>query len=305
MNAYSGSIVAIVALALLWLGIAAAIAFVAARRFRLARAGARRGAVERDFARADSGAAAGRPGRRPHRSRCAAGARAGAEVAAEPACANWPVTTAGLSPTISKALTEEIEAARVSAGRISRKVRAKALAGCSTCAAGRRRRQNPRAQCCSGSSIPAPARRSARSSRSRLRQTEGALNSLTHLIEAAPFPMWYRGPDLKLGLVNSAFVDAVEGRRRRRRDRALPELIDAEGEDSAIATRPQGAGERAASSRACSRRSSAASGACCGSSTCRCRPARSPASRSTSRTSRTRGPSLRATSNRSASSPTE
>ena len=28
----------------------------------------------------------------------------------------------------------------------------------------------------------------------RLRQTEGALNSLTHLIEAAPFPMWYRGP---------------------------------------------------------------------------------------------------------------
>ena len=46
----------------------------------------------------------------------------------------------------------------------------------------------------------------------RLRQTEAALNSLTHLIEAAPFPMWYRGPDLKLGLVNSAFVDAVEGR---------------------------------------------------------------------------------------------
>ena len=34
----------------------------------------------------------------------------------------------------------------------------------------------------------------------------------TRLIEAAPFPMWYRGPDLKLGLVNSAFVDAVEGR---------------------------------------------------------------------------------------------
>ena len=46
----------------------------------------------------------------------------------------------------------------------------------------------------------------------RLRQTEGALNSLTHLIEAAPFPMWYRGPDLKLGLVNSSFVDAVEGK---------------------------------------------------------------------------------------------
>ena len=46
----------------------------------------------------------------------------------------------------------------------------------------------------------------------RLRQTEGALDSLTHLIESAPFPMWFRGPDLKLGLVNSAFVEAVEAR---------------------------------------------------------------------------------------------
>jgi len=46
----------------------------------------------------------------------------------------------------------------------------------------------------------------------RLNQTEAALDALTRLIEAAPFPMWYRGPDLNLGLVNSAFVDAVEGR---------------------------------------------------------------------------------------------
>jgi signal transduction histidine kinase len=46
----------------------------------------------------------------------------------------------------------------------------------------------------------------------RLRQTEGALDSLTHLIESAPMPMWYRAPDLKLGLVNSAYVEAVEGR---------------------------------------------------------------------------------------------
>ena len=46
----------------------------------------------------------------------------------------------------------------------------------------------------------------------RLEQTEAALDALTRLIEAAPFPMWYRGPDLNLGLVNSAFVEAVEGR---------------------------------------------------------------------------------------------
>ena len=45
----------------------------------------------------------------------------------------------------------------------------------------------------------------------RLHQTESALDALTQLIESAPFPMWYRGPDLSLGLVNSAFVAAVEG----------------------------------------------------------------------------------------------
>jgi signal transduction histidine kinase len=69
----------------------------------------------------------------------------------------------------------------------------------------------------------------------RLRQTEAALNSLTHLIEAAPFPMWYRGPDLKLGLVNSAFVQAVEGRDAQDVIERGAELIDAQGEDSASA----------------------------------------------------------------------
>ena len=70
----------------------------------------------------------------------------------------------------------------------------------------------------------------------RLRQTEAALNSLTHLIEAAPFPMWYRGPDLKLGLVNSAFVHAVEGREAHEVIERGAELVDAEGENSATAT---------------------------------------------------------------------
>ena len=37
-----------------------------------------------------------------------------------------------------------------------------------------------------------------------------AYDALTGLIEAAPLPMWYRGPDLKLAMVNSAYVDAVE-----------------------------------------------------------------------------------------------
>jgi PAS domain-containing protein len=70
----------------------------------------------------------------------------------------------------------------------------------------------------------------------RIRQTESALDSLTHLIEAAPFPMWYRGPDLGLGLVNSAFVAAVEARDASDVIARSTELIDATGPDSARAS---------------------------------------------------------------------
>ncbi|MFT3978082.1 MAG: PAS-domain containing protein [Sphingomonas bacterium] len=38
-----------------------------------------------------------------------------------------------------------------------------------------------------------------------------AFEALTGLIETAPLPMWYRGPDLKLAMANSAYVAAVEG----------------------------------------------------------------------------------------------
>src|SRR3546814_2522304 len=38
-----------------------------------------------------------------------------------------------------------------------------------------------------------------------------AFEALTGLIEAAPLPMWYRGPVLRLAMVNSAYVCAVEG----------------------------------------------------------------------------------------------
>lgn len=38
-----------------------------------------------------------------------------------------------------------------------------------------------------------------------------AFNRLSALIEAAPMPMWYRSIDMKLALVNSAYVNAVEG----------------------------------------------------------------------------------------------
>src|SRR5690606_36843403 len=39
----------------------------------------------------------------------------------------------------------------------------------------------------------------------------GAIVALSALIEAAPFPMWHRGPDLRLALVNAAYVRSVEG----------------------------------------------------------------------------------------------
>ena len=44
---------------------------------------------------------------------------------------------------------------------------------------------------------------------------KGAFEALTGLIEAAPLPMWYRGPDLKLSMVNSAYVARGRGRRCR------------------------------------------------------------------------------------------
>ena len=69
----------------------------------------------------------------------------------------------------------------------------------------------------------------------RIRQTESALDSLTHLIESAPFPMWYRGPDLQLGLVNRAFVEAVEARDAADVISRSTELIDATGPGSAQA----------------------------------------------------------------------
>lgn len=70
----------------------------------------------------------------------------------------------------------------------------------------------------------------------RLRQAEAALDSLTLVIEAAPFPMWYRGPDLRLGLVNRAFVEAVEGRDAADVISRSLELVDAPGADSARAS---------------------------------------------------------------------
>ena len=69
----------------------------------------------------------------------------------------------------------------------------------------------------------------------RLGQTEQALDALTHLIESAPFPIWYRGPDLSLGLVNSAFVAAVSASDAAEVIARGSELVGGGGDESAQA----------------------------------------------------------------------
>jgi signal transduction histidine kinase/PAS domain-containing protein len=56
-----------------------------------------------------------------------------------------------------------------------------------------------------------------------------AFSRLSGLIEAAPIPMWYRGPDMALALVNDAYVRAVEGESAAGVIERGVELIDAGG----------------------------------------------------------------------------
>ena len=55
----------------------------------------------------------------------------------------------------------------------------------------------------------------------------GLIEVLSTLIEAAPFPMWHRGPDLQLSLVNSAYVRAVDGETAQQVVREGLELLEA------------------------------------------------------------------------------
>jgi len=71
-----------------------------------------------------------------------------------------------------------------------------------------------------------------------------ALDALSGLIEAAPFPMWHRGPDLRLAMVNSAYVEAVEADDAAAVVAGGIELVDEPGDaaaDHAAAARDSGA----------------------------------------------------------------
>ncbi len=70
--------------------------------------------------------------------------------------------------------------------------------------------------------------------RERCDRLAASLDALSGLIEAAPFPIWHRGPDLRLAMVNGAYVSAVEAEDGRAVIEGGLELVD-DGEASAIA----------------------------------------------------------------------
>ncbi|MEA3064614.1 MAG: hypothetical protein QOJ27_1060 [Sphingomonadales bacterium] len=70
--------------------------------------------------------------------------------------------------------------------------------------------------------------------RERTARLAAALDALSGLIEAAPFPIWHRGPDMRLALVNGAYVAAVEAEDARAVVEGGLELVD-DGEAAAHA----------------------------------------------------------------------
>ena len=72
----------------------------------------------------------------------------------------------------------------------------------------------------------------------------GSFDALAALIEAAPLPMWYRDRELRLAMVNSAYVDAVEGRDAADVVARGLELVEASGQGGPLggAAAAQGSG---------------------------------------------------------------
>jgi signal transduction histidine kinase len=62
--------------------------------------------------------------------------------------------------------------------------------------------------------------------RAETMRAQGDFSALVGLIEAAPIPMWFRGPDMKLRLVNSAYVKAVGADKAEAVVRKQVELIE-------------------------------------------------------------------------------
>ncbi len=223
------------ALAALWILVAVALSLAAARRFRLAEQVL--GAARANAALLEISPA------RPLAVRGDGRVEIDPQLLRELGLKSQPKTLAelrgndsGILPDDLAALMSEIESARASASRVVAKLRVGGSARVFEVRGGPAPAPEPPGTLLLWFFDTSVSEEERAKLALRLRQTEAALNSLTHLIEAAPFPMWYRGPDLKLGLVNSAFVNAVEGKDAQDVIERSAELIDAPGEDSAVAT---------------------------------------------------------------------
>jgi len=224
---------AIIALGLLWLGVAIGLSILAARRLRLAQnvlAAARSNATLLELTPA-----------RPLLVRSDQRIEMDSQLMRDLGLVSKPARISDLLDNVGgivaedlAALRADIEAASVSAGRIARKVRSQGSGRVFEVRGGPAPAQEPAGTMLIWFFDTSASEEERAKIALRLRQTEGALNSLTQLIESAPFPMWYRGPDFRLGLVNSAFVEAVEGKDAAEVIERGLELIDAAGEDSAV-----------------------------------------------------------------------
>lgn len=233
----------VIALSLLWVGIGAALSIAAARRLRLAEqvlAGARVNAALLDVSPA-------RPLIVRRDGRIEADGRLLRDLGLNGAVGSLDDlggSDSGLAADDLSALKQAIDDARSSASRINAKVRAAGSSRVFEVRGGPAPPPEPAGTILLWLFDMSVAEEEFAKVSLRLRQTESAISSLTQLIESAPFPMWFRGPDLKLGLVNSAFVAAVEGKDAQDVIERGSELVDAQGEDSpaAIARQAQESG---------------------------------------------------------------
>jgi signal transduction histidine kinase len=229
-----GIIWAIVALGLVWLAVAATIAILAARRLKLAE-------DVLQVARSSAGLLEATPARpllvRPD-DRVEADAklvRALGLPSPPSHLADLCADESGIAVDDFEQLRSALDLARVSAGRVSMKVQASGTGRVFEVRGGPAPPPEPPGTLLLWFFDTSAEEEERTKLAMRLRQTEGALDSLTQLIEAAPFPTWYRSPNLVLGLVNSAFVEAVEGSDAADVIARGLELIDGEGQDGAIA----------------------------------------------------------------------
>ena len=152
---------------------------------------------------------------------------------------------AGLSPDDLAALTEDVAAAQKAGRGFSRSVR---TTGSSRTLVLRGQRASAELMAPGGVVIWVFDATDSEAAIARLdgevARVGDAFAALTHLLQAAPMPMWYRDPDLRLTMVNSAYIDAVDGANEADViDRGV-ELVDGAGSGgplaSAIAARDLG-----------------------------------------------------------------